>query len=312
MKVINIDGPITKKLTDGKVILALGFFDGVHIGHQKLIGVARDIANKKKLPLMVMTFDRHPKEVYAGERDFGYLDTPIEKAEEMDNIGVDYLVMIKFTRKFSHMPPQDFVDNIIIKLQADTVVAGFDYTYGPKDVANMDNLPKFAKDRFDIKVVPKQSFEGKKIGSTEIRDAIKNGNLILANELLNHPYITSGKVVHGLQNGHKLGFPTANLKMDWPKVVPKIGVYATRTRVGDTWYDSMTSVGYNVMFNQEKQVYIESNIFDFDKDIYDQNITIAWYKYTRDEMKFKDLDGLISQLKDDETGIRRYLSTIPK
>lgn len=227
MKVINLSYPFKKELTAGKVVLALGFFDGVHIGHQKLIKEARIIAVEKDLPLMVLTFDRHPKEVYAGVKDFEYLNTPEEKAYEMSKIGVDYLVILKFTPEFSHLAPQAFVDEIIMGLKADTVVAGFDYSYGPKDVANMENLPAFAKGRFDIKVVPKQIFAGKKIGSTEIRQAVKSGNLRLATELLGHPYLTSGKVVHGFRNGHKLGFPTANLELAWPKVLPKIGVYAT-------------------------------------------------------------------------------------
>lgn len=306
MKTINISCPIDQPLTDGPVVLALGFFDGVHIGHQRLIAEARSEADQKGLPLMVLTFDRHPKEVYAGVKNFAYLNSPDEKVYEMEKIGVDYLVIMQFTKQFSQLAPQDFVDRIIMKLQADTVVAGFDYTYGSKDVANMTNLPKFAKGRFAIKVLPKQIFEGQKIGSTEIREAIKKGDLTLATELLGHPYTTSGKVVHGFRNGHRLGYPTANLSMDWPKVLPKIGVYATMTRVKDRWYESMTSVGYNVMFNDEKQIYIESNLFDFDQDIYGETITIAWYKYLRNELKFASLDGLVAQLKQDRINAEAY------
>lgn len=310
MKVINLSYPFKKELTAGKVVLALGFFDGVHIGHQKLIKEARIIADEKDLPLMVLTFDRHPKEVYAGVKDFEYLNTPEEKAYEMSKIGVDYLVILKFTPEFSQLAPQAFVDEIILGLKADTVVAGFDYSYGPKDVANMDNLPAFAKGRFDIKVVPKQIFAGEKIGSTEIRRAVKSGNLRLATELLGHPYLTNGKVVHGFRNGHKLGFPTANLELAWPKVLPKIGVYATMTQVGDSWYQSMTSVGYNVTFNDEKKIYIESNIFDFDQDIYGQQITIAWYKYLRGEEKFADMAALSEQLKLDQVASQNYFSSL--
>lgn len=310
MKVINLSYPFKKELTAGKVVLALGFFDGVHIGHQKLIKEARIIADEKDLPLMVLTFDRHPKEVYAGVKDFEYLNTPEEKAYEMSKIGVDYLVILKFTPEFSQLAPQAFVDEIILGLKADTVVAGFDYSYGPKDVANMENLPAFAKGRFDIKVVPKQIFAGKKIGSTEIRQAVKSGNLRLATELLGHPYLTNGKVVHGFRNGHKLGFPTANLELAWPKVLPKIGVYATMTQVGDSWYQSMTSVGYNVTFNDEKKIYIESNIFDFDQDIYGQQITIAWYKYLRGEEKFADMAALSEQLKLDQVASQNYFSSL--
>ncbi|MDF7683227.1 riboflavin biosynthesis protein RibF [Lactobacillus sp. ESL0679] len=307
MQIIHLTYPVKENLIPSKIVLALGFFDGVHRGHQNLIELAREAASKKHLPLVVMTFDRHPKEVYQNAKVV-YIDSLDEKAYKMAQLGVDYLVVIHFNDEFSKLTAQEFVDQIIVRLKADTVVAGFDYTYGPKDVANMKNFPKFAKGRFDIINVPKQTYEGQKIGSTEIRKAVSDGNMELATKLLGSPYVMSGIVGHGLRNGHKLGFPTANLVWSENKVLPKVGVYATRTNIGDKWYDSMTSVGYNVTINEGKRIFIESNLFGFDQEAYGEKMIIKWYKYTRGEIKFADLAGLKKQMAHDEAEIKAYFA----
>lgn len=163
VKIVHLTYPVKENILSSKVVLALGFFDGVHLGHQKLIKRAKEIADQKKLPLVVMTFDRHPKEIYENKKNFKYLETLEEKADKMAELGVDYLAVMPFTKEFSQIGAQDFVDNVIVKLNADTVVAGFDYTYGPKEIANMDRLPDYAKRRFDIVVMPKQIFAGKRL-----------------------------------------------------------------------------------------------------------------------------------------------------
>ncbi|EEJ73001.1 riboflavin biosynthesis protein RibF [Lactobacillus ultunensis] len=306
MKIVHLTYPVKENILSSKIVLALGFFDGVHLGHQRLVRRAKEIAEQKNLPLVVMTFDRHPKEIYEDKKNFKYLETLEEKADKMTELGVDYLAVMPFTKKFSSIGAQDFVDNVIVKLNADTVVAGFDYTYGPKEIANMEHLPDFAKGRFDIVMMPKQIFEGKKIGSTEIRQAIKDGKMELAYELMGHHYVMSGTIGHGKRNGHKLGFPTANLIWAEHKVIPKIGVYATKTEIDGKWYESMTSVGYNVTIGQPDKIYIESNLFDFNQDVYGKPMKIKWYKYTRGEVKFDSLDELKDQLMKDKTEIKAY------
>lgn len=307
MQIIHLTYPIKKEIFQTKIILALGFFDGVHRGHQHLIRIAKDKSVEKHLPLVVMTFDRHPKEVYQNI-DVTYIDNLAEKAYKMEKLGVDFLVVMHFNNQFRKLAAQEFVDNIIVKLKADTVVAGFDYTYGPRDIANMANFPKFAKNRFKIVDVPKQSYEGQKIGSTEIKKAITAGNMGLAEELLGEPYVMSGTIGHGLRNGHKLGFPTANLVWTGSKVIPKVGVYATKTKIDGQWYESMTSVGYNVTIHDSKKIFIESNLFGFDEEAYDKDIVIAWYKYTRGEIKFDNLKDLKKQMEQDELEIKKYFA----
>lgn len=306
MKIIHLNYPVKEVGLASKVVLALGFFDGVHRGHQHLLKEAKKIADEQNLPLMVLSFDKHPSEVYADNHDFQYIDTLEEKAAKMEQLGVDYFAILKFTKQFSQISGQEFVDEVIMKLNAACVVAGFDYTYGPKNKANMEHLPAFAKRRFKIVTIPKQTMSGEKIGSTEIRRAINAGEMELVKKLLGRHYVMSGLVGHGQQNGHKLGFPTANLLWDNRKAIPKVGVYATKTLVNGKWYESMTSVGYNVTINQARRIYIESNLFDFDQDIYDQPIVIKWYKYTRGEIKFAGLEQLKKQLEQDEAEIRAY------
>lgn len=306
MEVITLNYPWDKELTNKKVILALGFFDGVHRGHQQLITDAKKIAQKKNLPLMVMTFNHHPQELFFKNKKFNYLTTIEEKIAKMEKLGVDYLVLIDFTPKFSQLRPQEYVDNVLLRLKPDTVVAGFDYTYGPdKTVENIKNLPKFAGSKFDVKIEPKQTINNEKISSTKIRQAIKDGDFPLVTELLGYPYAMTGKIVHGYHRGHKLGFPTANLEINYNKTLPKEGVYATKVKIDDKWYEAMTNVGYNDTFNN-KELTIESNLFDFDREIYGKQMTIEWYKFMRGEVKFDSLTSLIDQMKQDEMDIKKY------
>ena len=312
MKIITLDYPITAPITNEKVVLTLGFFDGVHIGHQKLIKDAKLIAEKKNLPLMVMTFDKHPKEIYKNDHKFVYLETEREKEHKMEKLGVDYLVIIKFTKEFSQLSPQDFVDQVVMKLKADTVVGGFDYTYGPKEIANVKNLPKFAKNRFEIVVEPKQSIDKIKVGSTFIRKVIQRGNVELAAALLGQPYETSGIIVHGFRRGHKIGFPTANLEIEGSKVLPAEGVYATRAKINGKWHDAMTSVGYNETFKTNHGLTIETNIFDFDEEAYGKQLTLAWYKFMRKNEKFSGIEDLSRQLDQDKQNIKQYFYELEK
>lgn len=311
MKVIDVEFPFAKNLiTTKQVVLVLGFFDGVHLGHQRLIAAGLKEAKSRNLPLMVMTFDKHPRVVYAHETNFAYLTTIPEKAAVMAKLGVDYLAVFKFNAQLAHLAPQDFVDQVILGLNAAVVVAGFDYTYGDKNIANMRHLPEFSHGRFDIVELPEQVFAGRKIGSTIIRQDLLNGDVTEANQLLGYPYSITGKVVTGKQRGRTIGFRTANLALPEHKLIPGIGVYATKLLVHGQWHEAMTSIGYNITFNDTQQIFIETNIFDFDEDIYGETITVAWYKFLRGEKKLAGLAGLKEQLKKDEQATRAYFNNI--
>ncbi|KRL86756.1 riboflavin biosynthesis protein RibF [Lacticaseibacillus pantheris] len=310
---------ITRPLTDAEIpgepiVLVLGFFDGLHRGHQAVIRRAREEADKRHAPLALMTFNVHPSVVYgdADEATFKYLSTLPRKEELAAGLGVDLFYVAHFTPEFARLGPQAFVDQYLVRLKAAVVVAGFDYTYGKRDVANMELLPGYARGRFDVITVPEQTMQGNKISSTRIRTALAGGDIDAANELLGYGYQTTGKVVHGEARGRELGFPTLNIETPVHEWVPGVGIYVTRVRVRGQWYGGMASVGYNVTFGAGRALTVEINLFDFSQDVYGETVTVEWYHRLRGEVKFDGAAGLIKQLHQDEANSRTYLAQHPQ
>lgn len=309
MQIIEIHHPYQKnQIPSDEVVLVLGFFDGVHKGHQKVIEQGRKIAKKRGVKLALMTFNQHPSIVFKKiqPETMKYLTTINQKKRLMKQAGVDCLYIIEFTSSFAKLSPQEFVDQYIVGLNAVTVVAGFDYTFGPKKIANMTELPNYAKNRFEIQVVPKEDLGGDKISSTRIREALDNGDLELANELLGYIYEIEGTVIHGDARGRTLGFPTANIQIKSTTRLPKEGVYVTEIFVGGKWYPSMGSIGRNDTFEPGRQVTVEVFILDFNQDIYGEHVQVRWHHYLRDQVAFAGAEKLIEQLKIDEENTRNY------
>ena len=289
-------------------VLIMGFFDGVQKKKKKVIKTGVDLARKHGLKSVLLTFDRSPRTVYQHETDYKYLSTMDRKAELVEKLGVDRLYFVEFGQAFAQLKPQEFVNQYMIDLKAKFVVAGFDYTYGKKDIANMQTLPQYSHNEFEIVTVPEQVLDDRKIGSSAIKQFISENKVEEANKFLGYTYQNQGTVVHGLQRGRTLGYPTANLATEGNQLIPSIGVYATRIKVGDTWYNSMTSVGYNVTFKENTGVTIETNIFDFDADIYGEYVALEWVKYLRGEVKFDGASGLVKQLELDKINSIKVLS----
>ncbi|BAN74588.1 MULTISPECIES: riboflavin biosynthesis protein RibF [Lacticaseibacillus] len=311
MEVIDIHPPLQASAAPPQpIVLTLGFFDGVHRGHQAVIKAGKQIALAQKLPLAVMTFDIHPAVVYRGvsKTTIQYLSTRDEKIDLMRQLGVDLLYFVHFTPEFAALSPQAFVDQYLVGLKADTVVAGFDYTYGKRAIANMALLPDYAHGRFEVVSVPKLAEDGAKVSSTRIRDALDQGDIDTANELLGYAYLTTGKVVHGEARGRELGFPTINLATLGQQWLPGIGIYAVTVNVDGTWYLGMASIGRNVTFGSDRDVTLEINLLDFSRMIYGKTVQVRWYHYLRGEVKFANAEGLITQLKKDETAVRQYFA----
>lgn len=298
MQVIDIQPPVVNKPQTPQV-LALGFFDGVHRGHQAVITQAKQVANAKNLPLAVMTFDVHPAVIYQHKPadSVKYLSPRARKIELMATLGVDVLYFVHFTPEFASLDPQSFVDQYLVGLNAAVVVAGFDYTYGKKAIANMQTLPDYAKDRFEIISVPAHLDDGEKISSTRIREALDAGDVDLANRLLGYHYRTTGPVVHGEARGRTLGFPTANIDTPNAERLPGIGVYTVRMQVDGKWVPGMASVGRNVTFGAGRALTLEINLFDFHDDIYGKPAVVEWLHFLRGDVKFDGAQGLIDQLK---------------
>lgn len=290
------------------VVLVLGFFDGVHKGHQKVIETGRKIAQEKGLKLALMTFNHHPSIVFQKEpaEKMRYLTSLEQKKELMASLGVDYLYVIEFTSDFASLKPQDFVDQYMVGLHAQFVVAGFDYTYGPKEIANMACLPNYSQERFEIVTVAKETLKGEKVSSTRIREELENGNMGAVKELLGYPYRIDGMVVHGDARGSTLGYPTANVKIKSTTRLPKEGVYVTEIKVGNQWYPSMGSIGRNNTFEQNRPITVEVYILDFHQNIYGEQVSVRWLHYLRGQVAFDGMESLIEQLKKDEQDTRDY------
>lgn len=309
MQTIEIRHPYDKnKMPTEPVVLVLGFFDGVHKGHQKVIETGRKIAEEKGLKLALMTFNHHPSIVFKKEpvEKMRYLTSLEQKTALMASLAVDYLYVIEFTSDFAGLKPQDFVDQYIVGLHAKVVVAGFDYTYGPREIADMACLPDYGRNRFEIVTVPKETLKGEKVSSTRIREALDTGNLKEVRELLGYTYSIDGTVVHGDARGRTLGYPTANVKIKSTTRLPKEGVYITEIKIGNQWYPSMGSIGRNDTFEKNRPVTVEVNILDFNQNIYGEQVSVRWLDYLRGQVAFDGVESLIAQLKQDEQDTRDY------
>ncbi len=311
MQVIHIHHPYQKdQIPVEDVVMVLGFFDGVHQGHREVINRGKKIAQKKGLKLAVMTFNQHPSIVFQKiEPDnMKYLTSFEQKESIMADLGVDFLYLVEFTSSFASLPPQDFVDQYIVDLHTKAAVAGFDYTYGPRDIATMENLPKYAKGRFEIITVSKKSVDGEKISSTRIRKEMEKGNMDAVTKLFGNEYEIQGTVIHGDARGRTLGFPTANIKVDHHVRLPKLGIYAVEIEVSGIWYQGMASIGHNVTFGEGRQMTVEVYILNFHQDIYGERVSVKWHKFLREEIKFSGRDELIEQLKQDEIHTAQFFS----
>ncbi|MCG7194488.1 riboflavin biosynthesis protein RibF [Fructilactobacillus sanfranciscensis] len=308
MKVINLSYPISKKIEFKRpIVLAMGFFDGVHLGHQKVIKQAQKIAKQKDLPLAVLTYDHHPALVYKKLEGNAarYLSIWERKVDLFAKLGVDIVYRVNYNFAFQAQKPQAFVDNFLMRMNVDTVVAGFDHTYGAKK-ATMKDLPGYAQGRFNVNTVPADRLDDKKISSTRIRRNLEDGHMLTVNDLLGYSFETTGTVIHGLARGRTLGFPTANLEYSEFQQLPSEGVYIVSMLVNNQWLPAMASIGRNVTFGDHNPVTIEINILGFNQNIYGNEVKVQWLKKMRDEVKYTGKEALIEQLKRDEINTRTY------
>ncbi|WP_334117530.1 riboflavin biosynthesis protein RibF [Ligilactobacillus sp.] len=315
MQVVKLQEPYDDNLIpDGPVVLCLGFFDGVHRGHQAVILEGRRRAEKLGARLAVMTLDRYPGIVFNNEenRDFAYLSSERRKLELFERLGVDICYVVSFDEKFYTLSQQDFVEKYIVSLHAVCAVAGSDYTYGKMPYANggdMSHLKGYARGRFEVVRVSHILDGAEKISSTRIRKALKEGDVRLAEELLGYPYETSGQVVHGFERGRKLGFPTLNIETREPVMIPSEGVYAVFVRFEgeEKRYMGMASIGRNETFGNHFEKTVEINLLDFSDMVYGKTVFIEWIELLRGMKKFGGADELIDQLNHDRKRTRRIL-----
>ncbi|EFI83794.1 bifunctional riboflavin kinase/FAD synthetase [Listeria grayi] len=307
METIYLHEPNTIQVEQEPKVIALGFFDGVHLGHQAVIRSAKSIADAAGIKTAVLTFDPHPSVVLSKKRNKAKYLTPIEeKARKVEAMGVDYFYVVRFTTKFSELEPKDFVQKYLLPLGAVHIVAGFDYTYGRLGAGKMADMETYAENKLQVTIVDKQEADNQKISSTAIRQAIEEGSMEEANKLLGEPYTTKGTVIHGDKRGRTIGFPTANILVEEDYLIPKLGVYAVKFKIGNETHLGMASIGYNITFKDDQSLSIEVYILDFNREIYGEEVEIEWFQYFRPELKFSGMEGLIKQLEKDEQDTREY------
>ncbi|KIQ95210.1 Riboflavin biosynthesis protein ribF [Anoxybacillus thermarum] len=308
MKTIWLSHPFNKK-NDDPLAMALGYFDGVHLGHQKVIQTAKQIADQYGYKSAVMTFHPHPSVVLGRSQQHVRFITPLkEKEKQIAKLGVDYLYVVEFTPEFAYLLPQQFVDEYIIGLGVKHVVAGFDFTYGRLGKGTMETLPFHSREQFTQTVIPKQTFGKEKISSTYIRQRLAEGDVEQLPHLLGRWYEVTGTVIHGDKRGRTIGFPTANVALDDEYIIPRIGVYAVTVTVDDNTWTGVCNVGYKPTFRVQQQTdpMIEVHLFDFSADIYGAHVRIQWHKRLRDERAFSSVHELVEQIHRDAQAAREY------
>ena len=287
-----------------KTIVTIGTFYGVHLGHQKIIKRLVELKGKQGGEIVLFTFDPHPRKVlFPDQLDLKLITTTIEKCELLKQFGVDYVLVYPFTKEFSQMQAHDYISNIISKgLKTKTLVIGYDHRFGSNREGNIDNLKQLSKVyNFEVEEIPAQEINQLNISSTRIRKAIDDGDIKTANAFLGYPFFITGKVIKGKQLGRTIGYPTANIFIeDTDKLLPKIGVYAVKVLVGVSTYKGMLNIGLNPTTDLDNKIKVEVNIFDFDKDIYDEILKVEFIKRIRDEQKFANLDELKNALANDK------------
>jgi len=302
MEVINVEKLRGHK---EKFAVAIGFFDGVHLGHQKVINHVTRYAKENHVKSIVITFDKSPKAVLGNAPNDGCL-TPInEKLRILEEMDVDYALILKFDATFLNLSADEFINEYLLKIRACYVSVGFDFRFGQGGAGDTEFL--LARDEFKVEVTEAVKMAGIKVSTTQIKKYLKMGDLDSANGMFGRAFSVSGKVGHGRQLGRTIGFPTANLKLTEDCLFPLCGVYATVSHVDGTSFMSMTNIGFNPTANFQESVSIETYIFDFDANIYDKQLRIEFLSKIRDEVKFDDLDELIAQLEKDKSTVESLL-----
>ena len=294
-------------------VITVGTFDGIHLGHQKLIKRVLDISKKENLNSIILSFYPHPKIVLNNNPEISLLNTLEEKKEILNSYDIDYLILKEFTKEFSRLSPLEFVRDILVKkLNVKHIVIGYDHHFGRNRDASVSQLKEFSK-IFDFKVTEVKALVENNISvsSTKIRGFIKEGNFIEANRFLGYNFIFSGKVNKGLGRGKKLGFPTANITIDKNKIKPGNGVYFIYSKFNESFVYGMMNIGSNPTFKDKKSS-IEIHFFDFTENLYDLDISVRIVSKIRNEIKFKSADHLSNQLEKDQKKCIELISILKK
>ncbi|MBR4017696.1 MAG: bifunctional riboflavin kinase/FAD synthetase [Oscillospiraceae bacterium] len=289
-----------------KTIYALGFFDGVHLGHQTILYACKRIAEQTGATTGAITFEDHPQSLFVKDCP-GLINTTADRCSLLRQYGMDTILTYPVTRAVMGMPWREFLMELYRNYGAAGFVCGDDFRFGHKGEGNCDMLREFCKE-FGLPciVVPEQTLDGSRISSTRIRALLEQGDMENVNRLLGHPYALTGKVTAGQQLGRTLGFPTANIPFPAELAAPKFGVYISVALIGDGTYAALTNLGVRPTVNGDG-IIAEVHLLDFDGDLYGQEITVAFHRFLRPEKKFHSIEELKAQIGKDVARIREML-----
>jgi riboflavin kinase/FMN adenylyltransferase len=295
-------------------VVTTGTFDGVHIGHQKIIHRVKEIAHQIAGESVIITFHPHPRLVlFPEDNHLKMLNTLPEKIQLLAASGIDHLIIIPFTKEFSRLSSVDFIQQILVdQIGTKKLVIGYDHHFGKNREGSFPQLVAFGeKYHFEVVETPAFELNGTAISSTKIRKALAVGDTEMAALFLGTPFVLTGKVIHGNKLGRTIGFPTANLAIEQAtKILPEIGVYAVKVKINDLVYSGVMNVGKKPTVMQTDAISVEVFIFDFSADIYDQVISVSVYHRLRGEQRFESVDLLKQQLAKDATLARTYLAAL--
>ena len=302
-----------KRIKDS--VVTIGTFDGVHIGHQKIISQLVDIAKTNDLQALVLTFFPHPRMVVQKDSDIKLINTIDEKAAQLQELGVDHLVVKEFTKSFSRLTALEYVRDVLVnKLKVKHIIVGYDHHFGRNRTATIDDLIEFGKFYdFEVTQIDAQEIGDVAVSSTKIRTALHEGKMKIANQFLGYDFMLTGIVVKGKGLGSNLNFPTANIHIEESyKLIPKEGVYLVQSNLNGHQTYGMMNIGKNPTVSQDNKTHIEVHFFDFDGDLYGKTLKIELLDHLRSEIKFPNIDALKEQLENDKSTAKQRINLLSK
>lgn len=284
-------------------VITIGTFDGVHVGHQQIIHRLVDTARKNDLQALVLTFFPHPRMVIQNDSNIKLINTIDEKAKQLEQLGVDHLVVKEFTKSFSRLTALEYVRDILVnKLKVKHIIVGYDHHFGRNRMANINELKEFgAFYDFEVTEIEPQEVDDVAVSSTKIRSAILEGNIPIANKFLGYNFMLTGTVIKGKGLGKTLDFPTANIQIEAAyKLIPKHGVYVVKSQIKGLEVFGMMNIGKNPTVSEGNQTKIEVHFFDFSANLYGAVLKIELLDHLRSEIKFPNIEALKLQLEKDK------------
>ena len=296
-------------------VVTIGTFDGVHVGHQKIINRLVHIAETNKLQALVLTFFPHPRMVVQKDSSIKLINTIDEKAAQLQQLGVDYLVLKEFTKTFSRLSALEYVRDVLVnKLKVKHIIVGYDHHFGRNRTATIEDLIEFGKFYgFEVTQIDAQEVGDVAVSSTKIRAALREGNMRVANDFLGYNFMLTGTVVKGKGLGANLSFPTANIFIEEPyKLIPKQGVYLVQSKIENQLVYGMMNIGKNPTVSQDNKTHIEVHFFNLDANLYSKTLKIELLEHLRSEIKFPNIEALKVQLEKDKALAQKRIDLLLK